>query len=80
MNAVEPLDGSEGACTGGNFLARRPRVKRHGAILGMQMHRSSSCDLFLQNGGEGLGVAPRASLADQKTQDRPSGSQTELKR
>jgi hypothetical protein len=27
----------EGACTGSNFLVRRPRVNRHDAILGMQM-------------------------------------------
>jgi hypothetical protein len=32
---------SEGACTGGNFLARRPGVKPYGAILGMQMHRNN---------------------------------------
>jgi len=40
MNTVEPLDESEGACTGGNFLARSHRVKQHGVILGMQMHRN----------------------------------------
>ena len=40
MNAVELLDESDGACTGGNFLARSLRVKQHGAILGMQMHRN----------------------------------------
>ncbi|MGB9115842.1 hypothetical protein [Bradyrhizobium sp.] len=40
MNAVELLDESAGACTGGNFPARSLRVKQHGAILGMQMHRN----------------------------------------
>jgi hypothetical protein len=40
MNTVEPLDESEGACTGGNFPGYRPRVKQHGAILGMQMQRN----------------------------------------
>jgi hypothetical protein len=40
MNAVELLDESEGACTGGKFLARSLRVKQHGAILGMRKHRN----------------------------------------
>jgi hypothetical protein len=40
---VELLDESIGACTGGNFLGCRPRVKQHGAILGMQIRRSRLC-------------------------------------
>jgi hypothetical protein len=35
VKAAEPWE-SEGVVTGRNFVARRVRVKQHGAIMGMQ--------------------------------------------
>src|ERR1043166_1339227 len=37
--AAGSLEGFEGACTGGNFVGRGPRVKRRDEMLGMQMRR-----------------------------------------
>jgi hypothetical protein len=51
MNVAEAGPGSLGACTAGNFLARRLAVNQHGAILGMRKPWDSTSSVLQRPNG-----------------------------